>query len=96
MKLQLTPIAAAVLAMLALTGCLGTAPVKQEPVIVYKQVAINCIKSAPVRPAYKTESLLADASDFAYADALADDWLSSRTYEGQMEAAVNACLIVKP
>ncbi len=79
--------------MSALTGCLGTAPVKQEPVIVYKQVAVNCIKTAPVRPIYKTESLPDNASNFAAADALADDWLASRDYEGLMEAAVNACLI---
>ncbi len=82
--------------MSVLTGCLGTAPVNRDPVIVYKPIAINCIETAPVRPQYKTESLPDNASDFVAADALADDWLSSRTYEGLMEAAVNACLIVKP
>lgn len=85
-----------VLLATSLTGCLTTAPVKQDPVIVYKEVAINCIKSAPVRPSYKTEALSDTATPLEYADALTDDWLSSRAYEGLMEAAVNACLTTKP
>ncbi len=82
--------------LLAIAACIagcGTPVIKEVPLIVNKPIAINCIKSAPVRPSYKTESLPATASDLMYADALADDWLSSRVYESTMEAAVQACLV---
>jgi hypothetical protein len=77
---------------LMLAGCASTAPQHQPPVEVDKVVAIRCIKTAPARPPYATERLSEGATDIQYADALALDWVLSRGYEKELEAAVQACL----
>ena len=83
------------LILLLLTGC-GTQQGLVRPpaaVEVDKIVTVRCIKEAPARPHYATEALTAEASDLAYGDALAGDWILAQGYEKLMETAVMACLI---
>ena len=82
----------AMILCLLLAGCSTTAPQHQPPVEVDKVVTVRCIRMAPTRPVYATEKLGQDASDIQYADALALDWVLSRGYEKELEAAVLACL----
>jgi hypothetical protein len=83
----------AILTVLLLAGC-ATKPELRAPaaIEVNKIVAIKCIKTAPVRPAYATEQLPTSATDIQYGDALAGDWVLSRGYEREMEIAVQACV----
>ncbi len=84
---------AVALALIALTGCATQTEVARTAAVeVDKVVTVRCIKEAPRRPAYRTELLPATASDVEYGDALAIDWVASRSYEREMEMAVSACL----
>lgn len=82
---------AALIALLALSGCAG-APPKPETVTVEVPVAVTCVAAMPVRPVYQTELLGPSATDLQYGDALGVDWVMSRGYESKLEAAVKACL----
>lgn len=81
----------AALILLLLAGC-STQPQQAPAIEVSKVVSVRCIKQAPVRPAYLTEALGPAATDIQVGDALAVDWVLSRGYEKELEAAVLACL----
>lgn len=76
-----------------LCGC-AQPQIIQPPIIteVDKPVSIRCITSAPDRPLYATEKLLPTATDLEYGDALAADWVLSRSYEKELEIDVQACI----
>lgn len=82
----------AALILLLLAGCASQPAQQSAAVEVSKVVSVRCIKQAPVRPTYATEQLGAEATDIQYGDALAVDWVLSRGYEKELEAAVKACL----
>lgn len=70
-----------------LAGC-SSVPVTTE---VKVPVRVECVKEAPVRPSYETESLPKEASDGQKVLALVRDWVRSRKYEGSLEAVVEGC-----
>jgi hypothetical protein len=77
-----------IVVLMSLAGCV-TSPLNVQEVKVPVRVA--CVKHEPVRPDYETKHLTPDASDGAKILALARDWLRSRKYEGELEAAVEGC-----
>ena len=75
--------------MMLTSGCATDGLLTTQEVKVPVRVA--CVKNDPVRPDYETKHLTPNASDGAKILALARDWLRSRKYEGELEAAIEGC-----
>ncbi|MYM65422.1 hypothetical protein GTP45_01065 [Pseudoduganella sp. FT55W] len=66
----------------------GPAPATQT---VQVPVAVPCVRSAPVPPAYEFDQLPATASDGDKILALVRDWVRYRKYTGELEAVIAGC-----
>lgn len=75
--------------VLALLASCAAAPATVE---VKVPVHVPCVKSVPVRPAFASVALPADASEGEKVLALARDTLLHFKYEGQLEAALAGCV----
>ncbi|MGV7210514.1 hypothetical protein ACLB1G_21985 [Oxalobacteraceae bacterium A2-2] len=75
-----------------LAGCATRPP---APVEVKVPVVVPCVTTVPARPVYEFDRLPATASDGEKVLAPAKDWLRSRRYEAELEAALDGCSQVK-
>lgn len=81
------------LAPLLLLAACATAPaVIEKPVEVKVPVAIKCLQFAPDKPAFLDDVDLLTGSGAQVFDRVWADHLARRDYEGELEAALGACI----
>ena len=82
---------AACCVLLGVTGCATAPPAPPQKVEV--PVLVSCVDASkvPLAPVFKFSALGPAATGGDKVLALADDWLTGRTYEGQLEAIIAGC-----
>lgn len=74
-----------------LVGC-AVQEAPKPPQIVNIAVPEPCLSEQIPKPVYETETIADNATDGQKILALLGDWIKSRAYEGQLEAALEGCM----
>lgn len=86
----------------ALSGCTA-APRAPEPIVrtvtVDREVAVRCVKVAPVAPAFRSEAEIlgpGPEEDYDASFRLWEEWEKLTAYKDQLEAVLPPCLAAAP
>ncbi|MCU7064908.1 hypothetical protein K7R09_24205 [Serratia ureilytica] len=79
-------------AVVVLVGCAAPPPVTVVKTVEVKvPVAVSCVTTLPVKPAFKTEEQLKRESDYQVVNDLLADRLTRQGYELELEAVLSGC-----